>query len=495
MPSPTAFARSHAALCHAGITTGLVIVVAIACADRRSSGEALRPPATLQGAPLDVSHNAYGHAMANLAGEHWHDLRDGKALFITTWVAAGEAAAERALRGSSSQVREGLGPRFNENSCQSCHFRDGRGRPIRTLGRALGRARGARDREGSGPPRLLRLGRTGPEGELVPEPAYGMQLQDRALSPLAPEGAFDVGARTIEGRYPDGTRFALAAPEITLRALSRGPIDPSTRISLRIPPSLIGLGLLEAIPEAAIVALADPDDADRDGISGRPNRVRDPQTGAIVLGRFGWKASQPSLWLQNATALREDLGVTTPVFPEPACATDDTACAAASTSPAPELDGEDLERLTRYTRLLGPPEPRGAGDAEIAQGEAVFTRTGCAACHKRRFKTGEVSDLPELARQVIEPYSDLLLHDMGEALSDRRPDGDASGQEWRTAPLWGLGLLRAVSGEVRLLHDGRARSPEEAILWHGGEAQAARDRFAGCSRKDRTALLRFLDAL
>ncbi len=487
MSSPIGFARSHAALCHAGITTALVIVVAVACADRRSPGEALRRPPTARRDVPELSHNAYGHAVANLVPEHWNDLRDGKAVFLTTWVAPGGAAAERAVRGASSQVRDGLGPRFNENSCQSCHFRDGRGRPL-----DRSRACGRHGDERSDPPRLLRLGRTGPEGELLPDPTYGGQLQDRALSPLAPEAAFDVGTRAIDGHYPDGTPFVLASPEIALRALSQGPLHPATRISLRIPPSLIGLGLLEAIPEAAIVALADPDDADGDGISGRPNRVRDPQTGASVLGRFGWKASQPSLWLQNATALREDLGVTTPVFPGAPCATDDTACAAAS---GPELDAADLERLTRYTRLLGPPAPRGANDLEIARGEAVFTRAGCAACHKRRFETGEVSDLPELARQVIEPYSDLLLHDMGEALSDHRPDGAASGEEWRTAPLWGLGLLRAVSGDVRLLHDGRARSPEEAILWHGGEAQAARDRFASSPRDDRAALLRFLDAL
>jgi CxxC motif-containing protein (DUF1111 family) len=441
-----------------------------ACTTPAPDAPAVRPP-------TELSPNAYGRAVENLPLERWTDLRAGKALFLTTWVAPGEAAAQHALRGPGAHVRDGLGPEFNASSCQSCHFKDGRGRPPR------GRHPPPEGNQ-SGPPRLLRLGVVA--DRLIPEPSYGAQLQDRALSPLAPEGAFDVTARPVVVRYPDGTPVVLEAPVVAVRGLGRGPLHPRARMSLRLPPSLIGLGLLEAIPEDAIVALADPDDADRDGISGRANRVRDPRTGARVLGRFGWKAGQPSLWLQNATALREDLGVTTPVFPG-SCATGD-AC-------TPELDAADLERLTRYTRLLAPPPRSTASDAEVARGEALFVDAGCAACHRPRLVTGEVVDLPELAHQPIAPYSDLLLHDMGEALADDHPDGEAGGQEWRTAPLWGLGLLRVVSGEVRLLHDGRARTPEEAILWHGGEGQAARDRFMRWSRRDRAALLRFLDAL
>jgi CxxC motif-containing protein (DUF1111 family) len=423
----------------------------------------------------ELSVNAYGRALTNLAPEHWRDLRAGKEIFVTTWVASGTVAAERAARGPSSQVREGLGPQFNASSCQSCHFKDGRGR-------APYKARQPDPPEGRrvGPPRLLRLGVIGVDGQLAPDPAYGLQLQDRALPPLAPEGDVDITARFVDGRYPDGTPFALEAPLVTLTHLRQGPLGPDARISVRLPPSLIGLGLLEAIPAEAILALADPEDADGDGISGRPHHVRDPASGGLTIGRFGWKASQPSLQLQNATALREDLGVTTPVFPDDG---------------APELDAAGLEQLTRYTRLLAPPARRGASDPEVARGEAVFSRLGCAGCHRPRFETGEVTDIPELARQPVAPYSDLLLHDMGDALADHRPDGQATGREWRTAPLWGVGLLAIVSGEVRLLHDGRARSSEEAILWHGGEAQPSRDRFTRADRADRAALLRFLDAL
>jgi CxxC motif-containing protein (DUF1111 family) len=409
------------------------------------------------------SPNAYGHALANLAHDHWAELRDGKAIFLTTWVAPGRAAAEHARRGPGSQVREGLGPRFNATSCEDCHFRDGRG----------GLPPDPRDPGAvAPPPRIVKL------GDRTAEPSFGVQLQDRALPPTAPEGQIELAFHPVAGHYPDGTPYTLQAPDLAIRAR----LAPGTRTSLRSPPSLIGLGLLEAVPDAAVLALADPDDADHDGISGRPNRVRDPRTGHEAIGRFGWKASQPSLWLQNATALREDLGISTPTFPDAGFA-------------PPELAAADLERLTRYTRLLGPPAPRDADDPEVRRGAQLFAATGCAGCHHPQLVTGDVADLPELAHQTIAPYSDLLLHDLGDALADDRPDGAATGREWRTAPLWGLGLLRVVTGDVRLLHDGRARSAEEAILWHGGEARAARDRFAGLARRDRAALLRFLASL
>jgi len=457
------------------LAVALVAAIAIGAAHRPALRREPRPAGDrapeLVSAAAAQSPNAYGHALANLAHAEWIALREGKAIFLTTWVPPGRAAAERAIRGPGAQIRDGLGPRFNATSCEDCHFRDGRGGPPRD----------PRDHHPAPPvpPRLLRLGLVGLDGQLVAEPRYGFQLQDHALPPAAPEAQLAVAFHAIDGHYPDGVAYALQAPDITVRELARGPLAPGTRRSLRSPPSLIGLGLLEAVPDAELLALAD-----HDGISGRANHVRDPRTGARALGRFGWKAGQPSLWLQNATALREDLGVTTPVFPD-----------ASFAAIGPELDAADLERLTRYTRLLGPPGRRELGDPDVVRGEQLFTAAGCAACHHPQLTTGDVTDLPELAHQTITPYTDLLLHDLGDALADDRPDGDATGREWRTAPLWGLGLLRVVTGDVRLLHDGRARSPEEAILWHGGEAQAARDRFARLAGRDRAALLRFLAAL
>ncbi len=322
-----------------------------------------------------------------------------------------------------------------------------------------------------------------------PDPHYGGQLQDRARAPSPPRAASKLTFTHVEGRPPDGTPYQLASPAIEVRDLARGPLDAATRLSVRLPPLAHRPRLARSRPESDLLARADPDDADGDGISGRPSRVRDPRTGHLVMGRFGWKATQPSLLLQNATALREDLGVTSPVFPDTPCARDDIACrdadapavTAAATTATPEIDARDLELLTRYTRLLGPPRRRETAEPDVLRGEALFAQTGCARCHTPHLQTGDVADLPELAHQTIEPYTDLLLHDMGEALSDGHPGdgppGDAIARERRTAPLWGIGLLHVVSGETRLLHDGRARTLEEAILWHGGEAAPSRDAF------------------
>lgn len=342
-----------------------------------------------------------------------------------------------------------------------------------------------------GPPRLVRLGLVGADGQLRAEPSYGYQLQDRALPGHAPEGSFTVETSEVKGRYVDGASFTLEAARPVIRGGAGAALAPEVRLSLRLPPSLIGLGLLEAVAEGAILDQADPEDRDGDGISGRAARVVEAASGAVRLGRFGWKASQPSLHAQNAAALREDLGVTTSLYP-PA---PEEAAPLGGLPAAAELSDEDLDKLTRYVRLLEPPARRDLADPEVRRGEALFSSFGCAACHRPSLQTGEVTDLPELSRRTIEPFTDLLLHDLGDALADERPEGGASGREWRTAPLWGLGLLGAISGEVRLLHDGRARSVEEAILWHGGEGQAAREQFRRASAAERAALLRFLSSL
>lgn len=230
-------------------------------------------------------------------------------------------------------------------------------------------------------------------------------------------------------------------------------------------------------------------------MSGRPNRVRDLRTGETVLGRFGWKARQPSLEQQIAKAFGEDLGLTSPLFPEPVCTARQERCAAAQAASRPELPQHLVDRTALYVRLLAVPARRDWSDPEVLRGKAVFQGIGCASCHNPRFETGAVPGVPELSGQTIRPYTDLLLHDLGEELADGRPEGEADGREWRTAPLWGLGLTEAIGGQVRLLHDGRARSAEEAILWHGGEAAAARARFMRLGAADRQALLRFLKSL
>jgi CxxC motif-containing protein (DUF1111 family) len=276
--------------------------------------------------------------------------------------------------------------------------------------------------------------------------------------------------------------------------LAFGELAPGLAVSPRLAPQLAGVGLLEAVPEETIVSMSDPDDGDGDGISGRPNRVTDLRTGETVLGRFGWKAGVATVEQQVAAAFNGDIGITSSVLPDEHCGDAQPECAAAPNGGTPELDDLKLERISFYTRTLAVPARRDVEDPLIRQGANVFDRIGCTGCHAPTLTTVS-SEIDQLDDQVIHPYTDLLLHDMGEGLADGRPDGLATGSEWRTPPLWGLGLLETVSGEARYLHDGRARSLREAIMWHEGEASAARDAYTVLSHDDLAALEAFLASL
>lgn len=265
-------------------------------------------------------------------------------------------------------------------------------------------------------------------------------------------------------------------------------------ISPRAAPAMIGLGLLEAIPEEDIVAAADEDDADGDGISGRPNRVWNKDTGKQALGRLGWKANQPDMHHQAAGAFLGDMGITSSLFSSPDCTEAESDCALAPNGGEPEIGDERLDRVVFYSRTLAVPARRDVDDPGVVSGKHLFEQAGCAACHTQSFRTGEF-EIAELANQKIHPYTDLLLHDMGPELSDDRPDFLAAGEEWRTPPLWGLGLVHVVNHHRYLLHDGRARGFAEAILWHGGEAEASREAFRALPREDREALISFLESL
>jgi CxxC motif-containing protein (DUF1111 family) len=244
-----------------------------------------------------------------------------------------------------------------------------------------------------------------------------------------------------------------------------------------------------------LLARADPDDTDENGISGRPNRVWDVASGSVMLGRFGWKANQPRLEQQNSGAFLGDIGITSPLFPRENCTSAQPDCSDAPSGGAPELDADHVTQVDYYSKYLAVPARRDYTDPEVRRGEALFGELGCANCHTTTFKTGIVVDDPELSSQTIHPYTDLLLHDMGEALADGRPDFEADGNEWRTPPLWGIGLFEDVNDHTRYLHDGRARNLEEAVLWHGGEAEATTHAFKALSQTERDALLRFLGSL
>jgi CxxC motif-containing protein (DUF1111 family) len=265
-------------------------------------------------------------------------------------------------------------------------------------------------------------------------------------------------------------------------------------MSARVAPATIGLGLLEAVPEADLRARCDPDDRDHDGISGRVQRLP-AVAGGSRLGRFGWKAEKPSVRAQVSGAFGADMGITSTLFPSENHSAEQAAASARPSGGAPELDAKTEQAVVVYMRTLAVPRARQGNDSELRAGRALFERAACAACHVASLRTGRVADLPELSEQTFAPYTDLLLHDLGEELSDQRPVHEAQGSEWRTAPLWGIGLLAKVNGHQLLLHDGRARGVAEAILFHGGEANAARAAFANMSRRERAQLVRFVESL
>lgn len=417
--------------------------------------------------------SAFGQPARNLPLALRTDFFVGNALFNRDWVTAG----------SSTTGSDGLGPVFNARSCSSCHFRDGRGRPpVPPETDSVGL--------------LFRLSVDGltPEGAPAPEPHYGGQLNQAAVLGVPAEGRVVVSYEEIAGAYPDGDPYGLRQPRYTFADLAFGPLDAATMVSPRTAPFLIGLGLLEAVDEAMVLAAADPDDRDGDGISGRANVVWDARAAATALGRFGWKANVPTLEQQNAGAFVGDIGITSPLFPGQNCTAIQTDCLAAPSGGEPELDQDKLDAVTFYSRYLAVPARRDVQDPVVRRGETLFAEIGCTACHTPTLTTGVAAETP-LAGQRIHPYTDLLLHDMGEGLADDRPDFLADGREWRTPPLWGLGLIATVNRHTFLLHDGRARDAAEAILWHGGEAADAAERFRDLARDDRAALLRFLDSL
>jgi CxxC motif-containing protein (DUF1111 family) len=273
-------------------------------------------------------------------------------------------------------------------------------------------------------------------------------------------------------------------------------------LSPRVTQQMIGLGLLEAIPAADIIAQEDPNDADGDGISGRAQFVWSEEFNRIMLGRFGHKAGKPTVREQSAAAFSGDIGISTPIFDAPSgdCTAAQVDCINAPNGTSggietAEIGTEGLELVTFYARNLAVPERRNVGDPEVLRGKEVFYQSGCTSCHTPKYVTDRLDDQPEQSFQLIWPYTDLLLHDMGEGLADNRPEGRANGREWRTAPLWGIGMTQTVSGHTYFLHDGRARSLLEAVLWHGGEAQAARDNVVAISAEDRAALISYLESL
>ena len=425
--------------------------------------------------------NAFSLPSNNMSFERKVDFSVGNSFFRNPWVMAP----------SSTTARDGLGPLFNTNGCQNCHIKDGRGHlptehdqnAVSVLVRISIAPESAADWE-----RVYRNG-------VIPEPVYGTQIQDFAVPGVEPEAHIELHYEYQTVELGDGTAVELRKPVLTLAQPGYGAFHPRMQTSLRLAPPMIGLGLLEAIPESVLLTFEDEADTDKNGISGRLNRVWSDEKSQSVIGRFGWKAEQPSLKQQNAAAFAGDIGITSSLFPQTDCTAAQTACLTAPDGGQPEVSDKILDLVTFYSRNLAVPLRRNTQDPQVRQGEKLFAAAGCEQCHRTHIQTAVIPDQPEQSNQLIHPYSDLLLHDMGEGLSDGRPVFRASASEWRTAPLWCIGLTEIVSGSEHYLHDGRARTLLEAILWHGGEAQTSRDYVRKMNSEQRNALLAFLRSL
>jgi len=463
----------------------VIIAVTIACgayaSDRRPGGAAtsFKPN----------NSSAFSHPSANMSFERQLDFKVGDGIFRKLWVSAP----------SSTKSSDGLGPLYNARSCQSCHLKDGRGRPP-----AAGEEAVSLFLRLSIPPQdkaqrdlLDRL-----QGSAIPEPTYGLQLQTFSVQGLHAEGRMEVRYEDLPVRLADGEEVVLRKPSYRITGLNYGPLHPQTMLSPRVAPPMIGLGLLEMIPEADIMALADPEDLNGDGIAGKANAVWSAEHNRPMLGRFGWKAGIATIADQTASAFAADLGLSSYLAPAASrgeCTPTQTACLAAPVGDDPaekvEVPRRMFDLVVFYARNLAVPARRDADHPAVQRGERLFADAGCGHCHRPSFVTGQDAAKPEQSGQEIWPYTDLLLHDMGEGLADGRPEGLANGRQWRTAPLWGVGLTEIVSGHDFLLHDGRARGVLEAILWHDGEAEPAKRKVMQMSRQERDDLLAFINSL
>ncbi len=419
---------------------------------------------------FDASSHAFSIPAPNLSTSALEKHLEGDVEFEAVFVTA------------PAVINPGLGPIYNNVSCINCHSRDGRGRPPNSDEGLVSL--------------LFRLSLPKPEDAIdgkppIPVPGFGTQLNNRAIVNASPEGKVKITYTEQTLTTADGTRVHLRYPDYTLTETYQ-PLPEEVEVSPRVAPVVFGLGLLEAIPEEVILAYADETDANGDSISGKPNYVWDVVKQRYSLGRFGWKANQPTLQQQVAAAYHDDMGITTSLF-----MTENSAGQPQLTnhSTTPEVSDEILDVVTFYVQTLAVPARRNVDDPQVKHGEQLFAEAQCASCHVPTLRTGGLTGVPSVSNQTIHPYTDLLLHDMGPELADNRPDFHANGREWRTPPLWGIGLVRTVNGHTNFLHDGRARNLMEAILWHGGEAEASRKAVEQMSKAERDALIAFLESL
>ncbi|WP_420572756.1 di-heme oxidoredictase family protein [Kordia sp.] len=421
---------------------------------------------------FSTSSNAFGFEIPNLSFQQQAQFATGNSLFNQSWVSAP----------ASTTARDGLGPTFNARACANCHFKDGRGRPLVT------------GQNSGGFLMRVSLPTTSITDAPMPVPGYGNQIQDRSNPTIPSEASVEVTYQTITGTYADGTSYELQKPIYTITNEQFGSLA-NVQTSPRVGQQTIGLGFISALPDSEILRFEDEFDMDNDGISGRANYVFNEETQQLEVGRYGWKANAPTLKQQIASAFHGDMGLTTSMFPDNNCPSPQQDCQNAPNGGEPEVTDTQLDRVLFYQTTLAVPNRRNVQEESVLQGKELFNTMNCISCHAIDQTTASFPYLPALENITIKPYSDFLLHDMGEDLADNRSDFKANGREWRTQPLWGLGLISTVNNHTFLLHDGRARNIEEAILWHGGEAENSKDQFTNLSAEERQQVLDFLNSL
>ncbi|WP_291727017.1 di-heme oxidoredictase family protein [Bernardetia sp.] len=422
---------------------------------------------------FDQSVNAFGHAANGLTAEENGQFVTGNSFFKANWVMAP----------SSTVGLDGLGAFFSARSCSGCHAFDGRGNLPQNTGDDIVAL-------------VIKLSvRNGIKYEN--EPTYGSQLSSQAIFGIEPEGNISISHQTITGNFTDGTTYTLQKPIYNFDKMNYGNVHPNTVVSPRLAPHIAGLGLLEAVSEQTILSFADENDMNNDGISGKPNYVLEAETGQVKLGRFGLKANQATIREQVAGAFNGDMGITSSIHPIENCTDIQQNCKDAisgSTEEEMEISESKLAKVVLYCQTLAVPARRDAENTQVLRGKELFSNLNCNKCHIPKMKT-DFHEIKALSNQTIYPYTDLLLHDMGDELADNRPDFGATGNEWRTPPLWGLGMIQRVNPLATFMHDGRAKTIEEAILWHGGEAENSKEKYIKLSKDSRTDLLTFLNSL
>lgn len=425
----------------------------------------------------DLSKNAFGHPGKSISKSQKNEFFVGNSFFKLSWVAAP----------ASTNGRDGLGPTYNATSCAGCHPLDGRGKAYINDKLAISL--------------LFRIHSLNSSNVFGENSIYGGQFNPFAIDNVPNEGKPTLTFSTKTETYADGTAVKLKKPEFSFESLTFGAPVEASFISPRIGAQLIGLGLLEAIPESAITANEDVLDSNNDGISGRRSIVFDIRKNDFVLGRFGWKAEQPTVEQQIAGAFIGDIGITSSLFPQQNCPIPQTICANSTHGGEPELDEKILQRVTTYVNFIAVPKSRHVDVAEFEKGLAVFKTVGCASCHTPHYSTSG-SSVEALNGSLIYPFTDLLLHDMGDELSDIESTSNilafvdiSNAREWRTPPLWGIGLIPTVNAHQQLMHDGRAENVEQAILWHGGEGETSKTMFQNLSADERKILIDFVNKL